>query len=154
MEQIFRHTLSCVGYWKRLKSWANIFFFSFFREGKQKQKVCAQWYSSASQYFLWTIFIIFRSRDIELEPGKEFWKLLCFHFQIWIFYLYQPFFISIFIYLYQPFFISLTILYFKIRLQHNSIIFETISVLMMAAPQNAWDDYCSGNFEHGLKRAS
>ena len=31
----------------------------------------------------------------------------------------------------------LNILYYKIRLQHNSIIFETILVLMMAAPQNA-----------------
>ena len=38
IEQIFKHTLSCVGYWKRLESWANIFFFRFFEKANRNKR--------------------------------------------------------------------------------------------------------------------
>ena len=52
IEQIFKHTLSCVGYWKRLESWANIFFLVFSRRQTETKDMCTVIFFSFAILFM------------------------------------------------------------------------------------------------------
>ena len=66
IEQIFKHTLSCVGYWKRLESWANIFSFGFFEKANRNKRYV---HSDILQLIILFMEYLYHfwSRDIELN---------------------------------------------------------------------------------------
>ena len=99
MEQIFRHTLSCVGYWKRLKSWANIFFFFVFSRRQTETKgMCTviffsftilfmnNFYNfSVSRYWTWTRQRILEIIMLPFSDSNFLFVSTLFHFHFHLF---------------------------------------------------------------------